>query len=329
MVDLATTILLFGLLAVMAVNSATTLYLVRSLKLREPEDEASPESESETDVDSETTEVKEAAGDAERSQEEEQEKEHGIEHHVQASKRPTKSEVLAMRSRIIEELEKERGTKVITMIHKKEVWSGTDEAPEIGIEDTESILQEIRKVPPDKPIDLILHTPGGFALAAEMVAMALKFHKGKVTVMVPFYAMSGGSMMSLAADEIRMEKFSVLGPVDPQIPTPVGQRAAGSLSSLPEKKPIEAIGDQMLVLSDVAKMETQSAKDFVKWLLSGRMDEETAGQVAEFLAGGYMTHSTPITIDVVRTLGLNVVEGVPDKVYELFHTFGFSGQMSM
>ncbi len=329
MVDVATTILLFGLVAVMAVNSATTLYLVSSLKLKKAEEEASPESKSEAEVNSEATEDKEAVGDAGKSEEEEQEKEHGIEDHVQSTKRPTKSQVLAMRSKIIDELEKERGTKVITMIHKKEVWSGTDEAPEIGIEDTESILQEIRKIPPDKPIDLILHTPGGFALAAEMVAMALKFHKGKVTVMVPFYAMSGGSMMSLAAGEIRMEKFSVLGPVDPQIPTPVGQWAAGSLSSIPERKPIEAIGDQMLVLSEVAKMETQQAKDFVKWLLSGRMDEEAAGQVAEFLAGGYMTHSTPITIDVVRALGLNVVEGVPDKVYELFHTFGFSGQMSM
>jgi ClpP class serine protease len=231
----------------------------------------------------------------------------------------SKEEIQAYRRAVIAQLERERGSKVITMIHRKEPWTGEDEEPEIVLEDSETILSEIRKTAPDKPIDMILHTPGGVALAAEMIAMAFKFHKGKVTVMVPFYAMSGGSMIALSSDEIRMEKYSILGPVDPQIE---GMPAA-SLMAILKRKPLEVISDRTLVLSQVAEMQTQNAKDFVKWLLRDRMGDSTAEKVAEFLAGGYLAHETPITLDVGRALGLPVVEGVPDLVYKLFKTFDF------
>jgi len=123
-----------------------------------------------------------------------------------------------------------------------------------------------------------------------------------------------------------MEKYSVLGPVDPQIPTPDGMWPAGSLSTLVKTKPIQNITDRMIILSDAANLEIENAKAFVTWLLDGKMDKEQAERVADFLAKGYMSHATPITLDVARALGLNVVEGIPDKVYELFKTFAFTGQ---
>src|SRR5208337_5204443 len=97
-------------------------------------------------------------------------------------------------------------------------------------------------------------------LAAQMMAMAIKFHPAKVTVMVPFYAMSGGSLMSLAAGEIRMEKYSVLGPVDPQIPTPGGMHPAGALATLMKTKPIQTISDKMVILAETGNLEIENAK---------------------------------------------------------------------
>jgi membrane-bound ClpP family serine protease len=87
----------------------------------------------------------------------------------------------------------------------------------ITIEDSEQILRAIRLTPPDVPIDLILHTPGGLVLATEQIARALIRHPAKVTVFVPHYAMSGGTMLALAADEIVMDANAVLGPVNPQL----------------------------------------------------------------------------------------------------------------
>ncbi len=302
--DAAEFFLGFGLIAVSTLNSAAVIYLVRQQKgATKPKE--SPEEDEE-----------EASGEEEAQPEA-----------PAAPKRPTtKAEILAWRRRIIEDLERERGTKVITMIHKKELWTEPGEDSEIVIEDTTKVLMELRKTPPDKPVDLIIHTPGGYALAAQMMAMAIKFHPAKVTVMVPFYAMSGGSLMSLAASEIRMEKYSVLGPVDPQIPTPDGMYPAGSLATLIKTKPIQNITDRMIILAEAGNLEIDNAKAFVMWLLEGKMDKEQAERVADFLARGYMSHATPITLDVARTIGLNVVEGIPDKVYELFKTFAFTGQ---
>lgn len=226
--------------------------------------------------------------------------------------------IMARRQAILEELERERGTRVITMIHRREPWE--DEGREsITIEDSEFVLMRIRSTPPDQPIDLILHTPGGLALAAEMIAIALKHHPAKVTVMVPFYAMSGGTLIALAADEIRMERHSVLGPVDPQI---AGMPAVSILRLL-QSKPLEAIQDQSLVLLDVARLALENVQRFVQWLLKGRVPPEQAAGIAEFLIGGYLAHDTPLTLDVIRELGLNVVEGVPPRVYELFETCVF------
>jgi hypothetical protein len=58
--------------------------------------------------------------------------------------------------------------------------------------------------------------PGGLVRAAMQIAGALEAHRAKVTVYVPVYAMSGGTLLALATDETVLGEFSVLGLIDPQ-----------------------------------------------------------------------------------------------------------------
>ncbi len=136
------------------------------------------------------------------------------------------------RENSLKRLGRKRGTNVVTLIHRQETLSlfGLPIARYIDIDDSEELLRIIRLTPDEQPIDLIVHTPGGIALAATQIAFALKAHKGKTTVMVPHYAMSGGTLIALAADEILMDPHAVLGPVDPQIGTQKGTYAATSIS---------------------------------------------------------------------------------------------------
>jgi ClpP class serine protease len=242
---------------------------------------------------------------------------------VQAGGTDLRTAIMARRRRIISQLEKERKSKVITLIHRREPWEEEEDDESgnevITIEDSEFVLMEIRKTPDETPIDLIVHTPGGLALAAEMIAIAFKHHPAKTTVMVPFYAMSGGSLIALAADEIHMEPYAVLGPVDPQI----GGYPAAAYEALLREKPLEAIQDEMVMLAHVARLSTGQVKSFVKWLIADRLPPEKCETLAEFLSGGYITHDTPITLDTVRGWGLNVREGVPPEVFEFFTTCEF------
>ena len=69
----------------------------------------------------------------------------------------------------------------------------------IDIDDAESVLRAIRETPEEREIEIILHTPGGLILAAQQIAAALARHQGKVTAVVPHYAMSGGTVIAMAA----------------------------------------------------------------------------------------------------------------------------------
>jgi ClpP class serine protease len=156
------------------------------------------------------------------------------------------------RVRAIRGLERIRKTRVITMIHRQETMNflGFPIARYIDIEDSEKVLRAIRLTPPEMPVDLVLHTPGGLVLAAEQIASALRRHPGTVTVFVPHYAMSGGTLIALAADEIVMDPNAVLGPVDPQLGMGQGSVAAASiLRALAQ--PNQNRDDQTLILGDV------------------------------------------------------------------------------
>jgi len=231
---------------------------------------------------------------------------------------PTKEQILGRRAQILREIEQERGTKVITLIHRKDPWG--EEGP--VIEESERILTQLRETPPDKPIDLILHTTGASKFAAHMIAMALKFRKSRVTIIVPYYALANGTLLALAGEEILMEKYSILGTVEPQF----GDMPAASVMSVKSRIPAEMVSDFMILLADRARMETENAKGFIKWLLNDKMSADQLDRVASFLVGGGVTTSTPITLDVVRAMGLKVNQ-VPEKVYELFGTMAFGGEV--
>src|SRR2546427_13223554 len=123
------------------------------------------------------------------------------------------------RARALRALEKREGSRVIPMIHRREGFAflGIPFGSFIDIEDSESVIRAVEMTGRDVPIGLVLHTPGGLVLAAEQIAAALAAHPAPVTVYVPHYAMSGGTLIALAADRLGMSPSAALGPVGPQI----------------------------------------------------------------------------------------------------------------
>ncbi|MBX6342571.1 MAG: ATP-dependent Clp protease proteolytic subunit, partial [Thermomicrobiaceae bacterium] len=213
------------------------------------------------------------------------------------------------RLRAIRQLEQERGTRVITLIHRQEsiAFLGIPLTRYIDIDDSEAILRAIRLTPPDLPIDLIVHTPGGLVLAAEQIAHALIHHKGKVTVFVPHYAMSGGTLVALAADEIGMDVNAVLGPVDPQL----GQYPAVSILTVIDKKPLAEIDDETLIMADIAQKAIRQVRATVEEILTANgMAPDKARELADTLSCGRWTHDYPIGFEEATRLGLPVTTNV-------------------
>jgi ClpP class serine protease len=225
----------------------------------------------------------------------------------------------AKRVRKISQLERERKSRVILLVHRQETMRllGFPIARYIDINDSEDILRAIQMTDADVPLDLVLHTPGGLVLAALQIAKAVREHKAKVTVFVPHYAMSGGTLIALAADEIVMCEHSVLGPIDPQL----GDSPAVSLFKVIEEKPLAKIDDRTLVLADVGRKAIAQIRQAASELLSRRLSAEQASALAETLTSGTWTHDYPIWASIAKSLGLPISTDMPDDVFQLLKLY--------
>lgn len=228
------------------------------------------------------------------------------------------------RLKFIRRIEVATKSRVITMIHRQERLSlfGVPFYRYIDIEDSEQVLRAIRMTPPDMPITLILHTPGGLVLAASQIALALKSHPAKKTVIIPHYAMSGGTLIALAADEIQMDPYAVLGPIDPQLSDPqMGTIPAVSIIKAVKQKGLEKVDDETLIKADIAEKAIKQLEEFVIELVEERLGREKAEEIAKTLVQGTWTHDYPLTPKKLQELGIPVKVGIPIEVYHLMDLY--------
>src|SRR3954454_21422940 len=183
-------------------------------------------------------------------------------------------------------ISRKRQTTVISLIHRQESMSlfGFPIVRFIDIDDAEGILRAIQETPEGRPIEIILHTPGGLVLAAQQIAAALADHDGRVIAVVPHYAMSGGPLIAMAADEILIDAHSALGPVDPQL----GEFAARSLVEV-ARMPGEH-DDKTLLMADTGRKAIEQVETFATRLLERHMEPERARRTATLMATGTWTH---------------------------------------
>lgn len=215
----------------------------------------------------------------------------------------------------ISQIERTNGSRVIALIHRQETMRllGFPVMRYIDMQDSEAVLRAIQLTGNNVPIDLILHTPGGLVLASTQIARAIRAHPAKVTVYIPHMAMSGGTLIALAADEIVMSPHSVLGPVDPQI----NQYPAVSILDVVARKPIADIDDETLIQADVARKALDQLRRTVETLLSPDVDPGQRTELVDALSSGHWTHDYPISAEEGSALGLNISLDMPSSVLDL------------
>src|SRR6266404_1225398 len=225
----------------------------------------------------------------------------------------------ASRKRLIALIERERKSRVVLLVHRQETMSllGFPLFRYLDINDSEEVLRAIHLTDPKIPLDLVLQTPGGLVLAATQIARAVFKHEGKVTVFVPHYAMSGGTLIALAADEIVMCEHAVLGPVDPQL----GEYPAASILKAAHQKPIAEVDDKTLILADQAEKAVAQMRHEVGELLAAKNPGEKSADMAKLLTSGTWTHDYPITYERARELGLPVRTDMPENMLRLMELY--------
>jgi ClpP class serine protease len=187
----------------------------------------------------------------------------------------------------------------------------------IDVNDSEEVLRALRLTDPAVPLDIVLHTPGGLALASLQIARAIHRHPGKVTVFIPHYAMSGGTLIAIAANEIIMSEDAVLGPVDPQL----GQYPAASILKAVAKKPVAEIDDKTLILADQAEKAIAQVRESARELLANKLPNGKSEELARLLSEGTWTHDHPITYEAAKSFGLPVRADIPSELLDLMSLY--------
>ncbi|GIV54092.1 MAG: hypothetical protein KatS3mg039_0610 [Candidatus Kapaibacterium sp.] len=225
----------------------------------------------------------------------------------------------AARQRLIARIEEQRKSRLILIVHRQETMRllGFPVLKYLSMEDSEDVLRALESTDEDRDIDLVLHTPGGLVIAALQIARAIQRRRGKTRVIVPHYAMSGGTLIALAADEIIMSKNAVLGPIDPQI----GEFPAPSLVALRRSKDINETDDRTLILADIAEKALDQMRHAVAELLAKNYPAEVVERVATALTSGQWTHDFPITPQMAQELGLNVRTDIPEEFLQLMSLY--------
>jgi len=112
-------------------------------------------------------------------------------------------------------------------------WLQRPDAPasalQISPEDINGFMAVLHGMDFDKGLSIVLHTPGGVTNATETIVQYLRSKFTDIEVIIPAYAMSAGTMISLAANRILMDRASQLGPIDPQMPVGPNRVAANSI----------------------------------------------------------------------------------------------------
>ena len=197
-------------------------------------------------------------------------------------------------------------------------------------EDLNGLMAVVKGMQFDSGLTLILHTPGGVTNATESLVDYLRAKFPAIEVIVPTYAMSAGTMISMAADRIVMGHHSQLGPIDPQIPTVAGRSySAQTIVDQFDAAKLDIASDPVFahawapvlaslgpaLLKESANALAYSEKMVANWLehymLAGDPDAaKRAAEIAKYFADNshHKSHGRRIGRDEAAAQGLVVEE---------------------
>tara|TARA_R110002124_G_scaffold98852_4_gene244502 strand:- start:496 stop:1518 length:1023 start_codon:yes stop_codon:yes gene_type:complete len=218
-------------------------------------------------------------------------------------------------------------TLLIELIHDLgDGFIGRDSAPQqIVFDEAFEAIALIRQANPRSKIVIVLHTLGGYARPAHMIALAIKEHLRKakhnsrrdphVIAYVPYVAMSGGAMIALAAEKVAMDPTASLGPID----TIYGGFPTEAYRDLLEQKGPLATQDLVVMLAHEAEKYDRYADRVAREIVheNHKSEDKDPDFLADYLSSGKLSHSEAISPGAARKLGMNVATKIPSEIYGL------------
>jgi len=219
---------------------------------------------------------------------------------------------------LISDYEKAHNARVFYFIHRKRSLGifGISLYEYLEIYDAHRFLRDLKSVPENRNLVIIIHSPGGELLAAMQIAKVLKEWNGRVSVVVPYYAMSAGTLIALSADTIYADRNVAFGAIDPQIPA--GNNRYISAADLYKVcRGNSTISVQDRILCEMGRKAMKQVESFLKRVVLKDKDEKVEEAVINTLLYTERSHDFPFFAENLKEMGLNVVFEIPRELREL------------
>ena len=200
-------------------------------------------------------------------------------------------------------------------------------------------IEMMKKNSQRNKLSIILTTNGGSAEVAERLVYIFRKHYNEVDFFVPDYAYSAGTILCMSGDNIFMDYYSVLGPIDPQVMNKDGVfvPALGYLDKIKELLDMAKAGTiseaEFLILKDFDLAELKAYEqaknltvDLLKeWLVKYKfknwnitegsnkqvtkeMKDERAEEIAKELGdhNKWLSHGRALNIEKLTGIGLKI-----------------------
>lgn len=200
-------------------------------------------------------------------------------------------------------------------------------------------IEMMKKNSQRNKLSIILTTNGGSAEVAERLVYIFRKHYDEVDFFVPDYAYSAGTILCMSGDNIFMDYYSVLGPIDPQVMNKdeVFVPALGYLDKIKELVDMAKAGTiseaEFLILKDFDLAELKAYEqaqnltvDLLKeWLVKYKfknwnrtegnntqvtkeMKTERAEEIAKELGdyNKWLSHGRALNIEKLTSIGLKI-----------------------
>lgn len=173
-----------------------------------------------------------------------------------------------------------------------------------------------------KDISIIIETNGGNVSSSDIIFRSLVDYPYGVTIYIVNYAFSAGAFITLACKKIFMSPWALLGPTDPQISCESENKDYRGSSKIymdmMNDKNDKTLSERMYMTSVDAKIYHEENVSYIRESLgrNGYNDKQIESITDELCSGKY-THGKPFNSKMLRGIGLNIEDDIPDYVYEI------------
>jgi len=165
-------------------------------------------------------------------------------------------------------------------------------APFIDVNVADGVLAAMDQLRGDR-VTIVLHTLGGCVTACVLISNALRQFRESVAV-VPYMAISGGTLIALNAGRLEMGRYAALSAVDPMI---MGQRVR-HLAEVGNDKSVAALAREYEV----------AMQGYLRDTLRTHVPEAKLKAAMGLFLGEHAPHAWPIRRPDIEAVGIPIKE---------------------